>query len=191
MTRRIALIGAGPLGLNVAGIVRKLPEFELAGFIDSGPSPVGDVPLLGDDDVLDDIRRSGTSCLVVCIGDTDRRLAKAAELRQRGFELPAIIHPSADLGVNVRVGDGCIIFPGAIVLPETTIGELSIIEAGVFVGHHSELAPGTLLGARATVGNKVTLEGGCRVGMGVAVASGSRLPMRTRVADFGVWRDEA
>jgi UDP-perosamine 4-acetyltransferase len=184
--RRIVLVGAGPLGLNVAGILRGLPDFELVGFVDVVPGPVAGIPVLGDDGVLDDLWQEGIRELVVCIGHSATRTAKGAALGERGFGLPAIVHPGADLGVNVHLGLGSVIFPGVIILPESVVGDFAVIEAGAFVGHHTEVGRGALLGARSIVGHRVSLSVGVKVGMGAAVRNGHAVESGTHVADFTV-----
>jgi UDP-perosamine 4-acetyltransferase len=187
MPNRMALIGAGPLGLNVAGVVSRSPDHELVGFIDNKQGPVAGIDVLGDDSVLDDLFHDGVRQLVVCIGDSKRRVALGGQLLERGFELPALVHPAADVGIGVRLGSGTIVLPGAIILPETDIGEFCVVEAGCFVGHDSRLGNGTLVGGRALIGNRVTLDEAVFIGMGAAVRSGSTVPAGTRIADFQVW----
>ena len=184
---RIALVGAGPLGLNVAGLIQSLPNYHLVGFIDDKEGPVGGVDVVGNDSVLDDLLRTGIRELVVCIGDSQRRVAIGLELRNRGFLLPTVMHPAAQLGVGSRVGGGSIILPGAVILPEAEIGEFCVIEAGSFVGHHARVGDGTLVGARAVVGNRTTLGDSVIIGMGANVRSGSLVAAGTRVADFNLW----
>jgi carbonic anhydrase/acetyltransferase-like protein (isoleucine patch superfamily) len=187
MPDRIVLIGAGPLGLNVAGVISQLPEYELAGFIDTKEGPVAGIGVLGDDTILGGLLNGGIRHLVVCLGDPARRVAKARELKGRGFTLPSVIHPSAALGAAVRIGGGSIILPGAIVLPEVDVGEFCVVEAGSFVGHHTRLGAGALLGARSLVGNRVVAEDLVAIGMGAVVPSGSTVSAGTRIADFQVW----
>jgi UDP-perosamine 4-acetyltransferase len=185
--KRIALIGAGPLGLNVAGVVSRSPDHELVGFIDNKKGPVAGIEVLGDDSVLDDLLHDGVRQLVVCIGDSRRRVDVGGKLRARGFELPALVHPAADIGIGARLGSGTIVLPGAVVLPETDIGEFCIVEAGCFVGHHGRFGDGTLVGGRAVVGNRVTLDEAVIIGMGATVKSGSHVPAGTRIAEFESW----
>jgi UDP-3-O-[3-hydroxymyristoyl] glucosamine N-acyltransferase len=185
--RRIALIGAGPLGLNVAGVIGRLRDYDLIGFIDDKEGPIAGVDVLGDDSVLDDLMREGVRDLVVCIGNPERRMAIGRDLRERGFELPAVIHPAAERGIGARVGGGSIILPGAVILPEAEIGDFCVIEAGSFIGHHARLGAGVLVGARAVVGNLVTLEDSVMIGMGAKVKSGSHVAAGVRVIDFQLW----
>jgi acetyltransferase-like isoleucine patch superfamily enzyme len=189
MPNRIALIGAGPLGLNVAGVVRRSLDHELVGFIDNKKGPVAGIAVLGDDSVLDDLLHDGVRQLVVCIGDSKRRVKIGGELRERGFELPALVHPTADVGIGVRLGIGTIVLPGAVILPESDFGEFCVVEAGCFVGHHSRCGKGTLVGGRALVGNRVTLGEEVNIGMGAAVRSGSHVPAGTRIAEFEAWEE--
>jgi UDP-3-O-[3-hydroxymyristoyl] glucosamine N-acyltransferase len=188
MSDRIALVGAGPLALNVAGIVEKLPQYELVGFIDHGPSPIADIDVVGDDSALGDLFDAGVRKLVVCIGDPERRMLVARQLLERGFELPPVLHPGADLGLGVNVAIGCVIFPGVTILPRVEIGAFCVVEAQVFIGHDSTVGAGCLLGARALVGNHAVLGEGVRLGMGASVRSGAHVPAGAKLAEFDRWQ---
>lgn len=187
MTTKIALVGAGPLGLNVAGVVKRLPNFELIGFIDNKEGPVGDIDVLGGDSILGRLLQDGVDHLVVCIGNPERRIERATELRNAGFKLPAVVHPSANLGVGVMIGCGSIVLPGAIVLPDARVGDFAVVEAGAFVGHDTILGAGALLGARSLVGNRAVIEDRVIIGMGASVRSGSKVPAGARLADLQIW----
>jgi len=170
MQKPIILIGAGPLGLNAAHIVRQQGAFEIAGFVDAKKTAVGGIEILGDDSVLESLKNRGVSHAVVCIGDPRKRIAVAAQLKQKGFALPALVHPYADLGIGAQIGEGSIIFHGSFVGAQTVIGPYCVIEAGAFVGHDCLLQEGVLLSARACLGNHVSV-GSCstfRLGAGCA-----------------------
>ena len=54
-------------------------------------------------------------------------------------ELPAIgadtfVHPSVNIGTNVRIGSDCTIMPGVVIYPNTTIGDRVIIHANAVIG---------------------------------------------------------
>ncbi len=157
MKQRIVIIGAGPLGVNAAHIIQQQGLFEITGFVDSKTGTVAGFDILGDDSVLDSLQRSGISHAVVCIGDSKKRIAISAQIKSMGFNIPALIHPSADLGIGAQVGEGAILFHGVFVGPETVIGTCCVIEAGAFVGHNSILQEGVLLSARACIGNHVSI----------------------------------
>jgi len=48
-----------------------------------------------------------------------------------------VVHPSATVGANVRIGEDCMIMPGVVIYPNTTIGDRVIIHANCVIGGDS------------------------------------------------------
>lgn len=158
MTReRIILFGAGPLGLNAAHIIRKAGEYTLVGFIDSKTGPVADIPILGNDSLADSLLAEGVRHAAVSIGNNQVRCRVARALKEKGFLLPALVHPGADVGLRATIGEGSIVFANAFIGPETTIGPFCVIEAQALIGHHVTIAEGVLVSPRALVENAATI----------------------------------
>lgn len=184
MKERIVLIGAGPLGVNAAHIVEQQGKFELAGFVDSKGGEIAGYPVLGDDAILDSLIESGITCAVACIGDSRKRTAVSAELKRRGFRIPALAHPLADIGKGARIGEGAILFHGAFIGPNTVVGPYSVIEASAFVGHDVVLDEGVLLAARVTVGNHTQIGCCSKLELGASCASKLRIGKNCVVGAF-------
>lgn len=90
-------------------------------------------------------------------------------LRQSGLDVPALIHPSAILAQDVRIGSGAQIMAGVVVQPGSVIGENALLNTGVRIDHdcqiaaHAHLAPGAILC------------GGVKVGEGAFIGAGAVL----------------
>lgn len=184
MKERIVLVGAGPLGINAAHIAKLQGTFEVAGFVDSKTGEVAGYPVLGDDSALERLRASGIRNAVVCIGDATKRIAVSAELKNKGFAIPPLIHPSADVGIGAEIGEGAILFHTAFVGPQAVIGAYCVIEAGAFVGHNAVLQEGVLLSARTVVGNHAAIGRGTTLKLGSGCANRVRIGERCVVAEF-------
>ena len=130
--------------------------------------------ILGGDERLPELARTGTTHFVVGIGS----IGKAGLLlRRRLFELglrcglkPLVIqHPSAIRSTHAQVGAGAQLLPGCIVNAGAQIGANVIINSGAIVEHdcvvedHAHVAPGArLLG-------KVHVQTGAHVGAGATI----------------------
>ena len=87
----------------------------------------------------------------------------------------AWVAPSADLIGDVRLGNRCSVWFGAVIRADNTpiiIGDDSNIQDGA-IGHSDPGAPLTI-GARVTVGHQAILHG-CRIGDGALVGMGARI----------------
>ena len=109
---------------------------------------------------------------VIAIGDpaVRRRVDEAATAAGRG---PAtLVHPSAQLGSQVRLGPGAYVGPGAVLTTNVTVGRHSIVNVGVTLSHD------VVVGDFATIGPGSHLAGNVRVNddadLGVGVVARPR-----------------
>ena len=179
MSGPIVVWGAGGHARVVAEILR-LGGFTIAGFLDDvDPARRGEpflaARILGGREELEALRRDGVGSAIVAIGDNAARLEAAAVLRERGFELPAAVHPSAAVAATARIGDGSVVCATAVVGPAAVLGRDVIVNTAATVDHDcavedgAHLAPGVHLGGWATVGR------GSFVGLGALVADRARV----------------
>lgn len=177
MKEPIAIWGAGGHAKVVADILRSSGEFSLRGFIDdSRPGRKGEEfcgsNVLGGEEALVGLVRSGVRAAVVAIGDASARMARLDRLRVMQMDLPVCIHPAAVVGADVEIGAGTVIAAGAVINPNSLIGDgvivntLSAIDHDCRVGTGAHICPGVRLGGNVTVGE------GAWVGIGATVLNG-------------------
>jgi len=119
--------------------------------------------------------------LVVGIGTNQIRQRVVARL---GSSTTALwrnaIHPQAIIARSVRSGSGVVIGAGAIVNPDSLLGDHVIINTGASVDHdctigdYTHIAPG------------VHLAGGVHVGRGVLIGIGASVAPLCTIGDFAV-----
>ena len=107
---------------------------------------------------------------IVAIGDNAARARVYEEWATRGALAPAsVVHPSAVLGGNVRIGEGCFVAAGVVVNVNAEVGANSILNTGCTVDHdcvigrHCLIGPGTALCGQVTIGEGVLLGAGASV----------------------------
>lgn len=168
----IIVIGAGGHAKVVIEAIRAARGFEIIGVVDPKPPTANDllgVPWLGGDEVLGRLRTESTRRAFVALGNNRLRQQIGEHLSILGFELPPIIHPTAQVSPSASIGRGCIIMARACVGPVSTIGDMSIINTGAIVEHDNvigraaHVAPGAALGGSVTIGDRSL------VGVGAAI----------------------
>ena len=81
----------------------------------------------------------------------------------------SLIHPSAYIAPDVKIGEGTVVMAGVIIQPGTVIGNHCIINTGALIDHdciigdYSHLAPGVSLAGTVTIGE------GTLIGIGSCV----------------------
>lgn len=174
--------GAGHAAV-VIDILRAAGRFEVIGCTAAAPDPTASVlgvPVLGGDDLLDGIRRSGIAHAIVAVGDNRLRVRIAASLRALGFVLVNAVHPAAVVAPSARLGDGVAVMAGAVVNPRCVVGDLAIVNTRAGIDHDC------VIGGAAHVAPGATLAGSVQLGEGVFVGAGATIAPDVRVGDWTV-----
>ncbi len=160
---KLVIIGAGSHGSGIETIVNAINQenltWDLLGYLDDDGSKAGVIG--GIDQSIDDA--------YYVIGVNEPNLKKSL-YHKKGMNTPAtIIHPSASIGSNTTIGEGVVIFAGAIVTGNVQIGQHSHINVGSTVsqgssiGQFCSIAPGVNIAGQVTVGEETLIGTGCSI----------------------------
>ena len=166
--RRLAIIGSGDLGEQIAWHAANDNQYQVVGFFDDfaemGVARHG-LPVLGK---VADVRTSYANGvfdeLLLAIGykHFEQRML-IFDLLKNEIPFGRLIHSSAYVDDSVKLGRGVIIYPGCVVDMKVHINDNVLLNAGVVVAHdttigsHSFVSPGVKLAGFVTVGNCVSL----------------------------------
>ncbi|KPF68691.1 hypothetical protein IP84_08615 [beta proteobacterium AAP99] len=142
-----------------------------------------DLDVLGDDAALDRLPPDRVA-LVLGIG----QLATGT-LRERlytgwsakGYDFPALVHPTAWVAPDVALGDGVQVMAGAVIQPGCEIGANSIVNTRAGVDHDCHLGRNVHVAPGANLCGTVTVEDGAFIGAGATVIQGLRVGARAIV----------
>lgn len=110
--------------------------------------------------------RAGYEWGFIAIGQNTARQSMARRLNLRWLVL---VHPTAYVAPEVKLGDGTVVMAGAIVQPGSVIGEQTIVNTGATLDHDcrvenfAHLAPGVHLAGNVHVAEGAFLGTGCVV----------------------------
>jgi UDP-perosamine 4-acetyltransferase len=163
------VIGGGGHAKVVIATLRAAGEFAIAGVLDDDPRCQG-TRILGVEIVadmsLETLPRRGVERAVIAIG-ANRTRARVAERCAGRVAWATAVHPRACVAPEVSLGEGTVVFAGAIVQPDTIIGRHAILNTECSVDHDSHV------GDFAHVAPGARLAGGVRVGAGSLVGLGA------------------
>lgn len=183
--KRLAIIGAGDLGLQLAHLATTTQQYALAGFFDdtraAGDVVAGAVVMGGVEAVAGLYAHDQFDCLVIAIGYRHLR-ARQTIYEQFAGKIPFanLIHPRAIIDPTCTLGEGAVIYTGCVLDMEAKIGANTLLNAGCVIGHHSEIASGCFLSPAVCVAGFVTVESGCVLGIGTIVIDNIRIAGGTR-----------
>lgn len=153
------------------------------GFVDLNPTAP---PMLG-------IRCLGSDAAVLSHAPGDVQLVNgvgstgSAAIRQdvydrftrEGYCFATVIHPSAIVAPEVKMGDGVQIMAGAILQPGSSVGSNAIVNTGAIIDHdcvvaaHAHIAPGAVLSGGVRVDSGAHIGTGACIIQGVSVGAAS------------------
>jgi sugar O-acyltransferase (sialic acid O-acetyltransferase NeuD family) len=165
MKSKIVIIGSHGHAKVIIDIVEKQNLFSIVGLVDSnravGENILG-YPIIGNEDDLHSlITAHNIEGCIIAVGDNWKRklVLDKLNLKTNILEFVTAIHPSAQIGKNVTIGNGSIIMAGVIINSEANIGKFTIINTKASVGHDcflgdfASLAPNATLGGNVRIGN--------------------------------------
>lgn len=179
---KLTIIGASGHGKVVAEIA-SLCGYDKIEFLDDKESlnSCGSYPVVGKVDRAMETDND----IFFAIGNGTVRKKLMDKLRGKSF--PILIHPSATVSNEARIGSGTVVMAGAVINPGVTIGKGCIINTCASVDHdcvigdHVHISVGahlagtvsvgdmTWIGAGATVSNNLSICGDCMIGAGAVV----------------------
>ncbi|MFR8032449.1 MAG: phosphotransferase [Lachnospiraceae bacterium] len=111
---------------------------------------------------------------VAAFGNNNTRLFWTDKLLEAGFEVPAIVHPSAVVSPSAVLEAGCFVMQRAVVNTNSRIGRASLINSGAVVDHDSVIGYGAHVGLGAIVKSNCTIQPKKRVEAGEVIFSTRR-----------------
>lgn len=185
MPEPLVIVGCGGHGREVYGIVQAINQaygdpWKVLGFVDDSPSRTNlqmldrlGVPFLGPSEALAGFD-AGTR-YVIGIGDPRVRARVAGVVDRHGLPAARLIHPDATVGPDTNLGESAILFAGARVTTNVTLGRHVHINQNGTVGHDS------VLDDFVSVNPLAAVSGNCRLGKEVLIGTTAAVLQGLRV----------
>jgi len=200
---KILIIGAGGHARVLISSLKAL-QLEIIGILDSAPNmlgqPIAGIPSIGNDDKISDYPPDSIELVngIGSVSSTEKRKVIYDKFKKLGYSFANVIHPSAIIMDDVRLGEGVQIMAGAIVQTGCVIGDNAIVNTGAILDHncvigdHTHVAPGVVLsgdvqiGAMAHIGTAATIIQGIKIGPAAIIGAGAvvikDIPSNVKVA---------
>ena len=183
--KKLLIVSAGGFGREVLDWALTVPvserDWEVRGFLDDRPGILDGkncpFPIVGSVDTYDFADKDRVVC---AIGDPRVRLRYCRQLKALGARFISLIHPTAIIGSNCRIGEGCILSPRTVVTNNVTLGDFVIMNLASTVGHDAVIGSGCTLNCHADVTGWTVL------GQGVFLGSHAVILPRATVGDYAV-----
>ena len=167
--RSLLILGAGGFGQMIKETALVL-GYEKVVFLDDAAKGE-DVIGMCCDYVL---RHSDYPAAVAAFGNNKTRLFWTDKLLEEGYEVPAMVHPSAIVSPSATLEPGCFIMQRVVVNTHTRIERAALINSGAVVDHDSIVCAGAHVGLGSVVKANCTIESGRKVEAGEVIFSTRR-----------------
>ena len=162
MMKQLIIIGARGWGREVYALVKYSrgyqTEFEIKGFLDDKSDALagmaGYPPIL---DSVEDYEPQPNDVFCCALGDNYWRKHYADIIISKGGRFINLIHKSAYIGQNTRLGQGCIISHEVSISCDIEIGDFVNFQRLVDIGHDVKIGNFCSLGTKSFIGGGVCI----------------------------------
>ncbi|MGG7576434.1 acetyltransferase [Rhizobium sp. Nf11,1] len=179
----LLLVGGGGHCRSCIDVIEADARYTIRGVVDRQPAAVADLlgyPLLGDDAMLASLLELERNALVTVgqIKSAEARIRLYSLLKSIDAVLPTIVSPHAYVSKHAGLGEGTILFHGAIVNARAFIARncivnsRALVEHDAVVGDHSHISTGAIVNGSCHIGNGTFVGSGAVVHNGVKIGSG-------------------
>lgn len=178
--RPVIFIGGGSLAIEAAAyLLARGEESRLAYIVDAVGGRAADfasllgrpVPVVSE---IGEVDIAGHE-LLICFGDPQLRWHKWRELQLPGARFATIVHPTAEICKNARIGSGAIVGPFAFVAPFAVVGENAVLNVRATVGHDATVGHSAVLSPHADINGYGVAGEGAFLGAAAVISPSAKL----------------
>lgn len=189
MAEQIVVVGVGGFGRETLDVIEAInavaesPVWEILGAVDDSPSDLNlkrlearGIPFIGN---VAGVPAAAT--VAIGIGSPKVRHMIHGQLAERGFAFASLIHPTAVVGSQVRIGDGAIICAGVSIGTNVALGKQIHLNPHSVIGHDTVLGDFVSVNPNATVSGECTLNAEVLLGAGALILQGLKVGARATI----------
>lgn len=172
--KNLIIIGARGWGREVYDIadscIKAGADLSVKGFLDDKADALDGYdnypPILG---LVETYQIQPDDVFLCALGDVNYKKIYAQKILDKGGEFISLIHPTAILGNNARIGKGCIVGAYANISCDTSLGDFVTFSIKAGMGHDSTIGNYTHIGGLTnisgfvTIGENVTVHPCCNI----------------------------
>ena len=190
----IIIVGAGGFGREVYLWAKESfsnNQYKIKGFLDDNNKALDgynlDIGIIGG---IDGYIPEEQDRFLIAIGSVDIKKNVIAKLKNKKAKFISLIHSTAKIANNAKIGEGNIIFPFVIISDCVQIGDFALMNSYSSCGHDARVGKYCILSPYATINGFGILEDEVFLGTHSTVIPGKRVGYKSKVsANSVVMRD--
>ena len=169
-TTPLIILGTGLLAEEFADLISEIPDYRVVAFIENLDLGKCDTTLLGLPILwIDQVAELDDRHMAICAIGTTRRDGFIDDVKNLGMGFATLAHPSARVSPSATIGEGTLISAGVIIAAQTRIGRHVILNRGCLIGHHTEVGDCVTISPGANIAGKVSIGDRAYIAMGATV----------------------
>lgn len=116
---------------------------------------------------FDDIKENRDYHIAFGIGNNQIREKLYKKVRENGFAIPTLIHPSSIISSSAKIEEGTVVMPNVVVNAKAYIGKCVILNSSCVIEHES------IIGDFVHISPKVAIAGDVKIGNFTHIGIGS------------------
>ena len=167
---KVVILGTSFFAPEVLDLIEDTGRYEVTAFVENWEREKTKQPFLRRPVIwIEDAASLASSHKAVCSLGTTHRQQFIQQAHALGFQFTSIIHPTARLSSMSTVGEGSILSAGVIVGSNTKIGNHVIVNRGSLIGHNTEIHDYVTISPGANIAGVVTIGEASYVSIGAIV----------------------
>lgn len=174
----LLIIGAGGHGQCCHEIAQRMNCFEKISFLDDDERYFLSDIVIGKINDLENFKNEYDSCFVA-IGNNKVRKELCLKAKQLGYQFATLIDPMSFVSQYCFVGEGTVVFPGAVLETHCHVDRGCIISSNTTINHDAKVNAYTLIYSnsivrpRAYIGEMCLIESRCVISSDITVRNNS------------------
>ena len=147
---------SGSFSPEVDELARFLGYTDIA-VLDDNPDRAMSEPVIGSCSQIVEMRKKYDTA-IIALGNNKNRMKYYQMLKENGYNIPVLIHPTAYISPDAEIAEGYIIRAKCVVSRYVKLGEATILNVGALIDHHVEIGAGCHILMGAVVRNMAKVE---------------------------------
>ena len=173
--KKIYILGVGHNTIVYVDLV-ELCGYEIVGLYHYNDERVGEnihgIPIIDSNSNLFKEESLKGRNFAISVGDNKMRKELADKIREKGGNIPNLIHPSSVVSKYASIGEGVVIHANAVVQADAEIKKDTVLSYNCSVSHNSSIGEACYLAFNSTIGAYVKIQENVLIGQSASIVSG-------------------
>lgn len=184
--KRIAIIGSGNLGQQIASHIHQDTEDKVVAFFDEFKEKgnlVKEISIIGgNNDIISEYKKNSFDEILIGIGYKHMSFRKQIfDKLKNKIPFYTFKHSTVYVNNSVKIGQGSVIYPCCVIDQEVEIGENVLINISCSIAHDTKIGSHSFLSPKVAIAGFVNIEEQCIFGINSTIIDNIKIAKKTQL----------